>query len=51
MMEALQVLQKNEGFENIQLPPEPDCAEHLFQQSKMVKRVVQGYMKPSLTVI
>ena len=50
-MEALQVLQKNGGFENIQLSPEPERAAHLFRHSKMVKRVAQGYTKPSLTVI
>lgn len=49
--EALQVLQKNGGFKNIQLPPEPECGARLFQHSKMVKGVAQGYTKPTLTVI
>lgn len=50
-MEALQVLQKNGGFKNTQLSPEPECAARLFQHRKMVNRVAQGYTKPSLTVI
>lgn len=50
-MEALQVLQKNGGFENTQLSPEPERAARSFQHSKLVKRVAQGYTKPSLAVV
>lgn len=50
-MGALPVLQKNGGFKNLQLFPEPGCAAHLFWHNKMAKRVAQGYTKPFLTVI
>lgn len=46
-----QVQQRSGGFENIQGSSEPECAAHLFGHGKMVKRVAQGYTKPSLAVI